>query len=171
MSDNVGFPQLDFHTYPSQIFWLVITFAIMYLMMSKVVIPPIRDLVDARNAKRKSDLDKAEKLSNETHKIMKDYETALEGARVMAAQTLLSTERNIKIDTDVSRETFTLRLENELNEAETTINKVKEQALESISDISAEIAKDMVLKITGIKVNVSDTKKIVEKFATETGEK
>jgi len=162
MSDSIGFPQLDFATYPSQVFWLVITFTLMYFMMSNVVLPPIKELIDNRHAKRKTDLDKAEKCSDETQKIREDYETALESARIMAAQTLISTEKKIKKDNEISREVFTSRLENELNEAEIRINEVKEKALTSVGDMSAEIAKEMIYRVANININPKETKKVVD---------
>ena len=58
-SSEVGLPQLDFSTYPTQVFWLVVSFAILYLLMSQVAIPRISEVLEGRQERFANDLDKA----------------------------------------------------------------------------------------------------------------
>ena len=54
-----GLPQLDIATWPNQLFWLVVTFTILYLLMQFVVTPRISTVLEDRRAKVSGDLEKA----------------------------------------------------------------------------------------------------------------
>jgi F-type H+-transporting ATPase subunit b len=58
-------PQFELALWPGQIFWLLITFAIFYLMMSKVFVPRIRSAVDARHERISGDMAEARRLRDE----------------------------------------------------------------------------------------------------------
>ena len=60
-----GLPQLDADTYPTQIFWLVVTFVILYLIMSKVALPRIAEVLEERQERIADDIETAERLRAE----------------------------------------------------------------------------------------------------------
>ena len=66
---KAGLPQLDFNTYPSLIFWCVITLIIGYLLMKYLVTPNIRSILNSRETNIQNDLVKAKTSSQETEKI------------------------------------------------------------------------------------------------------
>ena len=41
-------PQLDFSTYTSQVFWLIVTFSILFLLVWRVIAPKVTDALEAR---------------------------------------------------------------------------------------------------------------------------
>ena len=55
-----GMPQLDFSTFPNQIFWLVVTIVVIYLILQRVALPRIASVLADRSASIQRDLDKAE---------------------------------------------------------------------------------------------------------------
>src|SRR3546814_6905695 len=64
-SGSGGLPQLDADTYPTQIFWLVVTFVILYLIMSKVALPRIAEVLEERQERVADDIETAERLRSE----------------------------------------------------------------------------------------------------------
>lgn len=159
--DDIGFPQLNTDTYASQVFWLLISFALMYALMSKVALPRIGEVIDMRQSQRDGNLGRAEQLNNEAEKIREQYEAALADARGKAEDHIRSKEQDIseKVSAETSRFGETAR--KRIVTAEQGIMKAKTDALASIADISADIACDIVSKVSGVQVNKADAKKIV----------
>lgn len=62
-------PQLDISNFLSQTFWLVISFSLLYILISKVVIPSIQNILDKRSKDLYSILEKAEKNNEEAKKL------------------------------------------------------------------------------------------------------
>ena len=66
---KAGLPQLDFNTYPSLIFWSVVSLIIGYLLMRYLVTPNIKSILNSRETNIQNDLVKAKTSSQETEKI------------------------------------------------------------------------------------------------------
>ena len=60
-------PQLDVQTYASQIFWLVVSFIVLYFLVAKVAMPRISEVLEERQERIEDDLDKAETLKKEAY--------------------------------------------------------------------------------------------------------
>ena len=76
-----GMPQLNFHDFAPQLVWLVITFVVLYLVMSRLAVPAISDTLEKRQGKIQGDLDAAEKASEDTRALVAAYEKRLADAR------------------------------------------------------------------------------------------
>src|SRR5512134_3078801 len=76
-----GLPQLDTSTFAGQIFWLVITFAALYLVMSRLAVPKIGGVIADRTNKIKGDLDTAAEAKRASEAAIANYEKALADAR------------------------------------------------------------------------------------------
>ena len=67
-------PQLEITTYPSQIFWLVVSFLILYLIMSRVIIPKISSVIKSRESEIKNNIHISEQMYKDTEIINNEYE-------------------------------------------------------------------------------------------------
>ena len=74
---SAGLPQMDISTFPSQIFWLIITFGILYIFMWKFVIPNLRVTIEERTDKISNDINDAEKLKSQSEDILNKYESKM----------------------------------------------------------------------------------------------
>src|SRR5690242_3383083 len=90
------FPPFDATTFASQILWFAITFAALYVLMSRVAIPQIGSIIDKRKARIEGDLKEAERLRGETDKAVAAYEQALADARKNAHAIAEETRTSIK---------------------------------------------------------------------------
>ena len=79
-----GMPQLDFSTFPNQIFWLVVTLIVLYLVLSRVALPRIATVLSERHGAIQRDLDKAEEMKRSAIEAENTYNQALADARVKA---------------------------------------------------------------------------------------
>ena len=83
---SAGMPQLDFSTFPNQIFWLVITLVVIYLVLSRVALPRIAEVLAARQGAITSDIATAEELKQKAANAEEAYEKALAEARAEAGR-------------------------------------------------------------------------------------
>jgi len=86
-----GLPQLNPASYASQIFWLIVTFGLLLWLMSKVALPRVAEVLEARQEKISNDLEKAGSLKAEAEAVMQAYEKALTDARGNAQRELAKT--------------------------------------------------------------------------------
>jgi F-type H+-transporting ATPase subunit b len=73
-TEGDGLPQMDITTFPSQLFWLIITFGILYLFMWRTAIPKLRNTIEERQDKILLDINEAEKLKSEAEETLREYE-------------------------------------------------------------------------------------------------
>ena len=77
---EAGMPQLDPKYWASQAFWLILVFAILYISIAKFYLPKIKNNLDNRDNRIKSDLDDANKFKELSESKLRDYEKILEDA-------------------------------------------------------------------------------------------
>lgn len=158
---NIGFPQLKPDTYVRQIFWLFVSFIILFTLMSKVALPKVGAVLDTRAAQKEGNLKSAEQMHDEATKVKTAFEASLAKAHESAAETLKAAENVIVDKTAAENTKFAEQARTRIVAAEQAITKAKQDALASLADISAEIAADMVNKITGAQLTKADAKKAV----------
>jgi F-type H+-transporting ATPase subunit b len=159
--ENLGFPQLNISTYASQVFWLFISFILLYALMSKIALPRIGEVVDMRQSQKTGNLGRAAEMSQAAEKIKGEYEAALAEAHDQARSLLAGAAEDISTRANAESSRFGEHARTRIATAEQTIARAKKDALASLSDISAEIAADMVNKIAGAQLTKAEAKKSV----------
>ena len=81
LAAEAGMPQLDPTYWASQAFWLILIFTSLYLTLSKMFIPKIKESIDDRENKIKDDLDEAQKLKLIAEKKFKEYKITIENTK------------------------------------------------------------------------------------------
>lgn len=147
--EAVSFPPFDVSTFPSQILWFALTFAALYLLMSRVALPQIGSILDKRRARIEGDLAEAERLKGETDKAIAAYEAALTAAKANAQGIAEETRGAIKTDIDNKRSAVEADLARKVSEAETRIQATKTEALGRVGEIASETAAAVVQQLTG----------------------
>lgn len=156
------FPPLDAKTFPSQLFWLVIFFAALYLLMSKVVLPRIAAILEARRSRIEGDLARAQSLKDETEAAVASYQKALNDARNRAGDIARDTREAVNADIARQQAALDASLAAKAADAEGKISKSKAKAMESVEDIAAETAADIVAAMTGSKVTKAELAKALK---------
>lgn len=156
-----GFPQLNISTYPSQVFWLFVSFILLYVLMSKLALPRVASVIDTRDAKKDADLARAAEMSAEAEKLKTSYASTLAKAQEDAASAISSAEQAIAEKIASADAAFADHAKKRLLTAEQAVNKAKQEALNAMPDIAAEIAADMANKIANVGIAKADAKKTV----------
>lgn len=161
------FPPFDPSTFGGQLLWLAITFAALYVLMSRVALPQIGSIIDTRKARIESDLKEAERLRQETEKASAAYEAARAEAQRNAQKIAEDTRASIKQDIDNRRAEVESSLATRVSEAETRIAATKSAALANVGDIAAETAEAVVSRIIGPGVSAQDVRDAVAAASKE----
>jgi F-type H+-transporting ATPase subunit b len=157
--EDVGFPQLkQADTYPSQVFWLAVSFVVLYVLMSTLALPRVASVIETRRKNREDNLKEAESLNAEAEKIRKAFESSLAKAQGAAQDVMRSTEQGIADRIAEENARFAEAARKRLVSAEQNIAQAKQDAMTSLADISAEIAAEMSGKIAGVQVSKADAK-------------
>jgi F-type H+-transporting ATPase subunit b len=162
----VGFPPFEASSFASQLLWFAITFAVLYILMSRVALPQIGSIIDKRKARIDGDLREAERLKGETDKAIAAYETALAEARKNAHAIAEETRNSIRADIDAKRRAVEDDLGRKVAEAEARIAANKQDALGRVSEIAADTTAALVSRLTG-EANPADVQAAVAQAVKE----
>lgn len=160
-------PQLDFSTYSSQIFWLVISFAVLFILMWKVAIPRVGTVLEAREQKIRADLERAEQLSAEIAETEVAVEKALAEARSEAQEIMRKAQEKVLADHAKKQDKLDAELAAKIAEAETRIDAARKEALASVREVAQEVAAASVEKLTGQSADAAAVSKAVDAVAKE----
>ena len=156
-----AFPPMDATTFPSQIFWLVIFFALLYLLMSKVALPKMASVLAHRHKTIEGDLARASAMKNETEAAVQAYEKALADARAKANAIAAETRAKMNAEMDAERASLDKTLAAKTAEAEAKIATAKAQAMKDVGEVAAETAAEIVAALTGSQVSKAEAVKAI----------
>lgn len=142
-------PQLDFSTFPSQLFWLLVTFVALYVLMKRLALPRVGDAIAARRNRIEGDLAQAEQLKIEAEAVLAAYQKTLADARAQAQATLRATMEQAAAEAAERQRAFVAELAAETEAAERQIAEAKERALVDIRGVAIEVAGSVSEKLVG----------------------
>lgn len=146
---SVGMPQFNLSRFPSQIFWLVVCFAVLYFLMARLVLPRIGKTIEDRELKIQTDLDVAQKANDAARAAGLEQDTALTAARGEAHKLIRDAAQTAAGQTSAKMHEIGDRLAGEIAEAEQRIGVQRNQALAELTGMSAEIATAVLSKLIG----------------------
>jgi F-type H+-transporting ATPase subunit b len=144
------FPPFQKDTFASQLVSLLIAFAALYLIVSRIALPRVGSLLDERQDAIEGDLVAAQKLKDESDAALKAYESELAAARARAHAIGTETREKLNAAAEAERKTLEDRLAIRLAEAEKTIAATRETAMRNVRGIAAEAAAAIVQRLTGL---------------------
>ena len=170
LAAEAGMPQLDPTYWASQAFWLILIFTSLYLALSNLFIPKIKNNIDNRENKIKNDLDEAQKLKNLAEKKFKEYELSIENAKKEVQKIIFESKNKLSLEIQKKKKEFEKEIEIEIKSAEKEIENLKKESFKSISTISEEMASKVIEQISGEPMNQSSVKAaILETTKTHLG--
>ncbi len=149
-------PQLNPEFFATQVFWLVITFAALYLLMSTIALPRIGAVLDERQRRIDENLTKAAALKAEADAAVKAYEKALTEAKAQAAVLLKQTTERLGKEAEERNRELGLRLHEQIKAGEGRIAEAKAQAMSSVRDVAIEVATSTISRLIGVQANAAD---------------
>ncbi len=144
-----GFPPFNAHTFPSQLFWLVITFVLLYALMAKWALPRVGKVIDNRQKLIEGDIAEANRLKQQSDQAVAAYEKALAEARARAQAIANETREKQAAAADATRKTLEGELNVKLAEAEKSIAATKQAAMANVRGIAEDAARAIVERLIG----------------------
>jgi len=170
-AESGGMPQLNPKFWVSQIFWLILTFSILFVVLSKLILPKISKNLESRKSKILENIQLAEKQREESENKIKEFEKIILNSKNEAKNYFNDARKKVLDDINKKRES----LENEINEeikiAEKEIVDLKNKAPETINKIAIETSADLVKQLIGMEVNNSSISAIVEDLSKKNRDK
>ncbi|WP_241095082.1 F0F1 ATP synthase subunit B [Marinicauda algicola] len=157
------FPPFDPTYFASQLFWLAITFAVLYVLLSRWVLPRIGGAIEERRDRIADDLDAASQMKAQADEAVKSYERSLADARAKAQS--VAAEAKADADKKIAAEMKKVEteLEAEQDEAEKRIREMHEKALAELDAIAAGAAAAVAARLAGLEVGEDEAAEAVAK--------
>ena len=161
-AESGGMPQLNPEFWISQIFWLILTFGIMYLVLSKLILPKISNNLETRKSQILENIEAAEKQREDSDAKLKEYDEIISKSKLKANSILNQAREKAIKDIKTKKETMEKEIEKEISKAQKEITELKKNSISSIQNISENITSNIIEKISGDKLNESSIKATVE---------
>ncbi len=166
-AESGGMPQLDPEFWFSQIFWLVITFGILYLVLSKIILPKISDNLETRKSQVLENLELAEQQRKESEAKLKEFESVILKSKIEAKTLFNESRKKLLDDINVKRQKLEEEIDREVKIVEAEIKELKKKSPEKINKIAIETSTDLINQLIGANVNNSSITAIVSDIASK----
>jgi len=148
-------PQIDqiASIYASQLFWLVVVFAFIYLGIGKAMLPKIQRTVDDRDARIRSDIAAAETARFDADAAESVYQTKLAESRGAALTAVNAAKAQAAAFTESRVRSADLELAERISHAERTLSDARAKAVGQIEQVAIEAAQEIAQKVAGLGVD------------------
>jgi len=148
-------PQLDISTFSTQIVWLVITFASLFLIMWRVAVPRISDALEQRQTRMDDNLNKAAEFKKEAEAAIEAYEKTLAEAREAAHSAMADAQAALTAETAAKDAELSAKIKTMLGESEASIAKATDEAMSNVREVAEEVASAAAERLLGETVDAS----------------
>ena len=169
--ESGGMPQLNPEFWVSQIVWLVLTFGILYIVLSKLILPKISDNLESRKSQILENIETAETQREESEKKLKEFEKIILESKLEAKNYFNEARQKILEDINNKRVALEKDIDNEISAVEQEVNNLKITSSEKIKKIAIETSSELIKQLIGEEANNSSISAIVEEQSRKSKEK
>ncbi|MCU0816116.1 MAG: F0F1 ATP synthase subunit B' [Cypionkella sp.] len=145
----LGMPQLCADWIPNQVFWLVVALVVLFLILSRVALPRIGAVLAERRGTISNDLAAAEELKQKAVEAEKAYHEALANAKAEAGRIVAQAKAEIQKELDKATAKADAEIAAKATESEARINDIRAGALEAVTEVAKDTAKEIVAALGG----------------------
>ena len=161
-AESGGMPQLDPEFWISQIFWLIITFGILYVILSKFILPKISSNLELRKSQIQENIEAAEKQREISEAKLKEYDEIILKSKVEAKNIFKNAREKVVKDIISKKEILDKQIDDEIINAEKEIEKLRNNAAKKINEIAVETSSSLLKMLIGTEFNNSSISAIVD---------
>ena len=161
-AESGGMPQLNPEFWVSQIFWLTLTFGILYIVLSKLILPKISTNLELRKSQIQENIEAADKQRKDSESKLKEYEDIVLKSKLEAKSIFQATREKALKDINSKREILENQINEEIKKAEKEIDNLKKTAPDKINKIAIDTSSEILKSLIGAEVNNSSISAIVD---------
>ena len=170
-AESGGMPQLNPEFWVSEIFWLTLTFGILYIVLSKAILPKISSNLELRKSQIQENIEAAEKQRIESDTKLKEYDDLILKSKIKAKNIYKDAREKVIKDINLKKEVLDRQIDEEIKKAEKQIEVLKKNASEKINKIAIETSSELIKKLIGAEINSSSISAIVDDLSKRNGDK
>ena len=170
-AESGGMPQLNPEFWVSQIFWLTLTFGVLYIVLAKLILPKISANLELRKSQIQENIEAAEKQREGCESKLKEYEEIILKSKSDAKNIFKETREKALKDINSKRESLEKQIEEEIKKVEEEISELKKTAPEKINKIAIETSSEILKTLISTDVNNSSISAIVDDLSKRNGDK
>tara|TARA_B100000575_G_C23074858_1_gene619130 strand:+ start:157 stop:732 length:576 start_codon:yes stop_codon:yes gene_type:complete len=161
-AESGGMPQLNPEFWFSQIFWLTISFGILFLILSKFILPKIRNNLENRKSQIIENIEISDRQKKDSENKLQQYEKIISETKAKANNIFNSSKEKVKSDLDKKRLNFDEEINKNIENIEKEIVELKNSSLPKINSIAVETSTEIIKKLLGEDINKSNITAIVD---------
>jgi len=170
-AESGGMPQLNPEFWISQIFWLTITFGVLYIVLSKLILPKISLNLELRKSQIQDNIEAAEKQRENSEAKLKEFDDIITKSKLRARNIYQEAREKALKEINLKREALDKQIDEEIKKVDQEIKLLKKSAPEKINKIAIESASALVKELIGAEVNSSSISAIVDDLSKRNGDK
>ena len=141
-------------TYASQIFWLLVTFGILYFGIGKMMVPRVIATVDAREGQIAADLAAAELARLAADQVEAAWRLKMDEARAAALAETTAAKAQAAKAAESQIRSADAELAERLAHHDLAVGNAKAQAMLNLQSVAADVAQELVAKVSGLTVSI-----------------
>ena len=159
---KAGLPQLDLSTYPSLMFWAVISLIIGYFLMSFLVAPNIKSILNLRETNIQNDLVKAKASTQENEKIKQEIIDHQKDIKLRSQKLINEALTDSKLSIEKTEYDIAKKINSKISKADKNIQELQKDIISDIVNSADEIIIEIVKKFTNINHDKANLKQVVK---------
>jgi F-type H+-transporting ATPase subunit b len=157
-----GLPQFDISQWPGQIFWLLVIFAMLYVLFARVFVPRVANTINEREDKISGDIGDARRLRDAARADLEAAAGELAVARARAQKLALDAQSEAKAAAAERQAIEEARLAETLSAAEARIAAARAEAMGHVRTIAIETAQAMIARLTGAEATSDEVERALD---------
>jgi F-type H+-transporting ATPase subunit b len=143
-------PQLDPSSFISQLFWLAITFSVLYATLAKFILPTISRVLQTRQERITNDLEKADNLRREAEKMAVEYESQLAESRAKAQSMIAETVKKLDQESQARRDELDAVLLRKVADADKKLQASRDAAMAKLEPQAVDLVTLIVNEVSNL---------------------
>ena len=170
-AESGGMPQLDPEFWISQIFWLVLTFGVLFIILSKFILPGISKNLENRKSQIVENIETADNQRLESEKLNEEYEKVILESKLKAKSIVNDAKKKLIDDINKKRDFLENEIDKEIKSAEKEIMILIDNSSAKVNQIAIDTSSDLLKQLIGAEVNKSNISAIVEELSRKRKDK